>query len=319
MAATATAADTREPAPTASQPPPPASPTPQTVGQPLSGTPRPTVKSSTRATSTATAPPPTFTPPPPPPPVVGEHLFLLRPVPAAGPTWTDKAYPYGSTRGGRLRPHHGVEFTVPSGTPVLAVADGTVVVAGDDSATSYGPQTDFYGNLVVLQLAAAAGDVPVYVLYGHMSAVGVEVGQAVVTGEALGLSGDSGVADGPHVHLEVRVGENSYLATRNPLLWLAPLPDTGVVAGRVTNPSGALLHEALVTLQRVDAPAAYTATTSYAADGPRADGQLMENFAVDDVAPGFYQVIVSAGSRRYTADLWVFGGGVNWVEISVGP
>ena len=242
---------------------------------------------------------------------------MKRPVPADGPTWTDKAYPYGSTRGGTLPIHHGVEFAVETGTPVVAVAPGTVVVAGDDSTFAYGPQTSYYGNLVVVELAGSS--VSVYVLYGHLSEVAVVVGQTVATGDILGLSGSSGVADGPHLHLEVRVGENSFAATRNPLLWLEPLPNTGAVAGRVVGASGQLLHEAPVYLQRLDAPAPYTATTSYAAGGPNADGALGENFAVDDVVPGFYQVIIDAGSRRFTNDLWVYPDRVNWVEITVGP
>ena len=247
-----------------------------------------------------------------------EHLYWQRPVPAAGPTWTDKSYPYGSTRGGTLRPHHGVEFVVPPGTPMLAVAPGTVRVAGDDSQTAFGPQTNFYGNLVVLELSGT-GETPIFALYGHLSEVIVSAGQVVAAGEMLGLSGASGVADGPHLHLEVRVGENSYDATRNPLLWLAPLPGTGVVAGHVVGAGGQLLHEAPVILQRIDGRAPYTATTSYALSGPNADGALGENFVMDDVEPGFYQAIVTAGNRRHTVDLWVYPDRVNWIEIAVVP
>lgn len=293
-----------------------------TAGAPPTPTPQPTTTATRdtarRATSTPTASPapPTFTPPPPPPPVEGEHLVWQRPVPAAGPTWTDKAYPYGSTRGGALRPHHGVEFVVPPGTPVLAVADASVRVAGDDSQTAYGPQTNFYGNLVVLEMADTTG-VPIFALYGHLSEVAVEVGQVVAAGDVLGLSGSSGVADGPHLHLEARVGENSYTTSRNPLLWLKPLPGTGVVAGRVVGPGSELLHEAPVALQRVDGLAPYTATVSYAASGPNPDGRLVENFVLDDVEPGFYELVVTDGRQRHTVELWVFPGRVNWVEIVV--
>jgi murein DD-endopeptidase MepM/ murein hydrolase activator NlpD len=215
-----------------------------------------------------------------------------------------------------LAPHHGVEFGVPTGTPVLAVGAGTVRVAGDDSQVAYGPTTNFYGNLVVIELAAS--DAPVFALYGHLSEVAVAVGQSVAAGETIGYSGATGVADGPHLHFEVRVGENSYGATRNPLLWLIPLPQTGVVAGRVVGPGGELLHEAPVTLQRVDAPAPYTATTSYAVGGSNGDATLAENFALDDVVPGFYQAIVSDDDRRFITDLWVYPGRTNWVEIVAG-
>ena len=300
-------------------PVPPPSPTSIQTSTPRPAGASPAALDAASPWPTSTAPPPTFTPPPPPPPVEGEKLWLPRPVPSSGPTWTDKAYPYGSTRGGLLRPHTGVEFDVPAGTPVLATAAGTVVAAGNDTTISYGPQTDFYGNLVIIELAGQATDSSVFTLYGHLSEVSVSVGQSVSPGDVVGLSGSTGVADGPHLHFEVRVGQNTYESTRNPLLWLTPLHETGVVAGRIAGPGGELFYEAPLTLVRVDAPAPYTATTSYAAGVPNADGALGENFAVDDVIPGFYQAIVDTGSRRFTTDLWVYPGRVNWVEIVVSP
>lgn len=244
---------------------------------------------------------------------------MQRPVPPTAPSWTDKTYPYGSTRGGRLRPHTGVEFNVPAGTPVLAAAPGTVLVAGDDSTTAYGPQPNFYGNLVIVELDQTIGGLPIFNVYGHLTEASVIVGQHVAAGDTLGLSGASGVADGPHLHFEVRLGTNSYDATRNPLLWLAPLRETGVVAGRVVGSNGEILYEAPVSLVRVDAQAPYTATTSYAAGEPNSDDSLGENFVVDDVVPGFYQVIIDAGNRQFNTEMWVYPGRINWVEITVGP
>lgn len=199
------------------------------------------------------------------------------------------------------------------------MAAGTVLVAGDDALTAYGPQPSFYGNLVILELDTNDAGSSAFALYGHLSEIHVVVGQAVEAGDILGLSGASGVADGPHLHFEVRVGVNEYGATRNPLLWLAPLPQTGIVAGRVVGAGGELLTEAPVTLIRVDAPSPYSATTSYASGEPNADSTLGENFTLDDVVPGFYQAVVDDGTRRFTTDLWVYPGRVNWVELVVGP
>lgn len=293
----------------------PASPTSAFTATPTAETATTPFDETTDPTAT---PAPTFTPPPPPPLLEGEQLWLQRPVPVSGPAWTDKAYPYGSTRGGRLRPHTGVEFVVPSGTPVLAVSSGTVVFAGNDAAVAYGPQVDFYGNLVILQLDSSDAT-PLFALYGHLSEVSVAAGQQVARGVVLGLSGASGVADGPHLHFEVRVGENTYTSTHNPLLWLEPLPQTGIVAGRIVDPGGQILYEAPIALARADAPAPYTATTSYAVGEPNSDSTLGENFVVDDVVPGFYQAIVDAGSRQIKSELWVYPGRVNWIEIVVGP
>lgn len=275
----------------------------------------PAIEESPQPTAT---PAPTFTPPPPPPVLEGQQLWLQRPVPLSGPAWTDKAYPYGSTRGGALRPHTGVEFVVPSGTPVLAVSSGTVVFAGSDAAVAYGPHENFYGNLVIIQLDSTDAT-PLYALYGHLSEVSVAAGQQVARGEVLGLSGASGVADGPHLHFEVRIGQNNYTSTRNPLLWLEPLAQTGIVAGRIVNPGGQILYEAPISLMRVDATAPYTATTSYANGEPNGDPVMAENFVIDDVVPGYYQAIVDTGSRQIKSDLWVYPGRVNWIEIVVSP
>lgn len=208
---------------------------------------------------------------------------------------------------------------MPAGTPVLAVASGTVVAAGNDATIAYGPQTNFYGNLVILELDGSNSGSPLFALYGHLFEVSVTLGQRVNVGDVLGLSGASGVADGPHLHFEIRVGQNSYADTRNPILWLTPLPQTGVMAGRIVSPNGEPLYEAPVTLVRVDAPAPYAATTSYAAGEPNSDGLMAENFAVDDVVPGFYQIIVDTGSRQFKTELWVYPGRTNWVELVVGP
>lgn len=260
-------------------------------------------------------PGPTFTLPAQPTASANEHYWFRRPVPQGDGLWTDKYYPYGSTRGGQLRAHHGVEFNVAYDTPVLAAADGTVRVAGSDSATTYGPHPTFYGNLVVIEHGFQFRGQPVFTLYGHLNEVSVAVGQQVSAQDAIGLSGATGVADGPHVHFEVRVGANDYASTRNPLLWLYPFPDRGTVAGRVVWSSGALAQEAPVSLNRMDGPSPYYATTTYADDSVNPDEGWNENFAIDDVVAGYYEVTVRAGDEKYTALTWVHPYQTSFVEI----
>lgn len=260
---------------------------------------------------------PTFTRPAAPTTSANDHFWLGRPVPEGGVVWTDKTYPYGSTRGGTLRPHHGVEFNVPLGTPVFTAASGTVVVAGDDLTTAYGAHTNFYGNLVIVQHDFLYNGQPVYTLYGHLSQVLVNVGQVVGAAEQIALSGGSGVADGPHLHFEVRIGQNSYANTRNPLLWLNPFPGRGVVAGRVVFPGGSPAYEAPVTLRRIDGPAPYSASTTYAQDQLNADDSWQENFALDDVTAGYYEVSVRHGEETLKAEVWVYPNQTSFVEITL--
>lgn len=267
---------------------------------------------------TATAGP-TFTPPALPSTSADEHYWFRRPVAEGGIVWTDKIYPYGSTRGGTLRPHHGVEFNVPYNTPILAVAAGTVVFAGSDSQKVIGEHADFYGNAVVIEHEPRFQGEPLYTLYGHLNEVYVAVGQFIQAEEVIGLSGATGVADGPHMHFEVRVGANTYDSTRNPLLWLYPFPDRGTLAGRVIFPDGRVAYEAPLSIRRIDGSEGTTAsTTTYADSTLIPDEGWEENFVFDDVYAGYYEVMVRDGKEKYTAEVWIYPRQTSFVEIVIG-
>ena len=96
---------------------------PTTTTTPL---PSPTNPPATETPAETNTPAPTFTPPSLPFTSAEEHFWFRRPVPEGTAVWTDKEYPYGSTKGGQLRTHHGVEFNVDYNTPILAAAAGTV-------------------------------------------------------------------------------------------------------------------------------------------------------------------------------------------------
>ena len=249
-------------------------------------------------------PQPTFTPPALPFTSEDEHYWFRRPAPDGSVVWTDKAYPYGGTRGGRLRPHHGVEFNVPYNTPIYASASGTVVTAGSDEELLLGETTNFYGKVVVIEHDSHWKGQAVFTLYGHLNEVYVAEGQRVDALQLIGLSGATGVADGPHLHFEVRVGSNDYASTRNPLLWIYPFEERGTVAGQVTWPDGSLAGGVPVTLRRVDAATAqYYETTTYTGNTVNGDDDLGENFVIDDVVAGYYEVTVSVGENRVKQEL----------------
>ncbi|WP_069631300.1 M23 family metallopeptidase [Streptomyces griseus] len=99
--------------------------------------------------------------------------------------------------------HSGVDFQAASGSSVVAVGAGTVVEAGWGGA---------YGNNIVLRMTDGT-----YTQYGHLSSIGVSVGQSVSSGQQIGLSGSTGNSTGPHLHFEARPGGGSAI---DPLAWL---------------------------------------------------------------------------------------------------
>ena len=91
------------------------------------------------------------------------------------------------------QPHGGVDFKVSTGTPVMAANDGVVV------GTPY--DADGFGNYVQIQHRDGHSS-----YYGHLASKGVSEGQEVTAGQVVGVSGESGMTTGPHLHFEVRRG-----------------------------------------------------------------------------------------------------------------
>jgi len=91
------------------------------------------------------------------------------------------------------RPHRGVDYAAPTGTPILATGDGKVDFVGTKGG---------YGRTVVLSHGGRYTT-----LFAHMSSYkkGIRVGQRVRQGEVIGYIGMSGLATGPHLHYEFRV------------------------------------------------------------------------------------------------------------------
>jgi hypothetical protein len=232
---------------------------------------------------------------------------LARPIAPPGRDRIDTSYRFASTQKGTRDPHHGVEFLNSSGTPVLAAGDGSVVVAGDDRQVLYGPYPNFYGNLVVIEHRIAGYSHPLYSLYGHLSQISVQVGERVQAGDQIGLVGMSGVATGSHLHFEVRLGENSYQASRNPELWLAPLSASdgslyGALAGRILDSYGNLLEVENIVVEHLSTPEGpgdwQVYVTAYEEKALSGNPPWEENFAVGDLPAGWYRVsFVKYGMR----------------------
>jgi murein DD-endopeptidase MepM/ murein hydrolase activator NlpD len=242
------------------------------------------------------------------------HLWLSRPIGAGGNVFIASNYRYGSTYGNQLETHHGVEFANPSGVPIVAVAPGTVYFAGADDVTVFGLKANFYGNLVVLQLAEPWQGHTVYALYGHMEEVQVTAGQVVNAGDQLGTVGATGIALGAHLHFEVRLdAPESYWDTRNSELWLAPAAGSGVIAVRVTNEHNQYLPGMRVRFTCSDGATRYLDT--YWDNGVDPDDLYGENAAMTDVPAGLCNFETTLGEDKLKQTITVQAGTINFVWL----
>jgi len=100
---------------------------------------------------------------------------------------------FGTSRtfNGRVQSvHQGVDYAVPEGTPVAALNSGTVLLARP---------LFFEGNCVVLDHGQG-----LLTLYMHLSKIEVKEGEHISSGQKIGVSGGTGRATGPHLHVAVR-------------------------------------------------------------------------------------------------------------------
>ncbi len=255
-----------------------------------------------------------------PAPTASRRPWLRRPIADAGANpYVDQTYRYGSTMGGNFQQHQGVEFNNPAGTPVHAIADGTVAFAGEAEAGA---------NVVAILHDTREGENYVFSTYYHNTELRVGTGARVRAGDVIATVGNTGRATNDHLHLEVHVAptedvsaivdpENRYPPhTVNPQLWIEPVAGTGVVAGRVLDAAGepvagARVH-GLVVAYPTETPFSFAETYGDRAHGDPAYG---ENFAVGDVPAGSYLLGVSIDGQKVWRRVRVAAGQVTWVEF----
>ena len=86
--------------------------------------------------------------------------------------------------------HSGIDFKAPTGTPVLATADGEVIVSKTNKTG--------YGKHIIIQ-----HDEEFKTLYSHLSEIKIKVGDKIKKGDVIGLVGSTGTSIRPHLHYEV--------------------------------------------------------------------------------------------------------------------
>lgn len=139
-----------------------------------------------------------------------ETVFVnQRQVLASTPSiWPARGY-LSAAFGNRLDPftgqrdfHPGLDVSTPTGTPIVAPADGVVIFVGVKSG---------YGNAIVVDHGYG-----VVTRYGHLDSFNVRPGQRVRRGETIGFVGNTGRSTAPHLHYEVWVNDQA----RNPIQFI---------------------------------------------------------------------------------------------------
>ncbi|HET6597718.1 MAG TPA: M23 family metallopeptidase [Anaerolineales bacterium] len=241
--------------------------------------------------------------------VTDGHFLFRRPIQPPANDRIDPIYGYGSTANGTRDPHHGVEFSNPSGTPVHAAAEGLVIFAGPDDQAVYAPWGNFYGNLVVIEHSGE-----LFTLYAHLSKIDVRVNQKVPAGETIGEVGRTGGAIGSHLHFEVRRGNvQDYFATQNPELWLLPAQDEngtplGVLLISLIDGNGNRVEKANFTIGYYPDSAQSPIQVYYAM--PYSPDLLIgeESVALGELESGSYRIVVETNGQMLE----------RWVEVESG-
>ncbi len=252
------------------------------------------------------------------------HFWMTAPMEIDGGLRINNIYPYGYDAGKNagLLLHVGMDASGLMGAPILATAAGTIIYARSDENELHGWRCNWYGRFVTILHDEQWQGQPVYTLYGHVQNIIVEEGQHVAQGEQVAEVGVGGAAVAPHLHTEVRVGDNLFTTTRNPLLWLRPIAGYGAVVGRLIDESGRAWQGVTVHAIPKGGSVRNMATTwTYLGDRDnlaRPDEQYAENFVFGNLTSGIHNIYVELEDRIYQQEVEVFAGGITEVELMTG-
>ena len=129
--------------------------------------------------------------------LVKDKATMLASIPAIQPVSNKDLKRFASGFGYRTHPiykvrkmHTGVDFTAPTGTPIIAAGDGKVILV-EKSNSGYGHQVEIdHGYNYITK-------------YAHMSKIDVRVGEKIKRGQTIGAVGSTGTSTAPHLHYEV--------------------------------------------------------------------------------------------------------------------
>ena len=246
-----------------------------------------------------------------------DHFYFARPIAADQVNWPLANYRYGGVFFANVV-HTGVDIDAPYATPIHAAGPGTVVWADWGLfREAPGDQSDPYGQAVVLRMDFGYRGRQLYTVYAHMSRITAVLGQHVETGDVLGQVGATGATTGPHVHFEVRWGEDSFHHTYNPELWMAPPEGWGVLAARLTDARDN-------TLQQVEVSAQNTSTSqtrlvkTYGPGPVNADPYYRENLVLGDLPAALYKITFRYDGKQEQEWVNIYAGQVTYFTFRGG-
>jgi murein DD-endopeptidase MepM/ murein hydrolase activator NlpD len=239
-----------------------------------------------------------------------DHFYFSRPIGADEINWPLWDYRYGGTFFENVI-HTGIDIPVRSGTPVLAAGSGKVIWAGYGLYRGVNDPTDPYGLAVSIMHDFGYEGQKLHTVYAHLERIDVARGQYIQTGDVLGLSGSTGHVTGPHLHFEVRLGDNDFFTTRNPELWLVPPQGWGVLVGRVTTTGGNLVPEQTVIVRSKTSGQNWLAK-SYGSEAVNSDPYYRENLVISDLPAGEYELRIPYAGYDYKTDIEIHPGTVTY-------
>ncbi len=242
-----------------------------------------------------------------------DHFYFARPIGADEVNWPLARYRYGYLL--YSEPHTGIDIPAPKGTAILAAGPGTVIWAGVGIYFMRNVEQDPYGIAVAIRHDFGFEGEHLYTVYGHMDETYVMRGERVESGQQIGVVGETGKVSGPHLHFEVRVGQDTFFESRNPELWLSPPQETGLLVGRVSERNGDLWHKTLVKIFKKDT-SYFSEWYTYAHGSVNSDDYYRENLVASDLIPGEYTLYIEGENNTYRTNVIIKAGQVTYFKFN---
>jgi murein DD-endopeptidase MepM/ murein hydrolase activator NlpD len=238
-----------------------------------------------------------------------DHFYFSRPIGANDINWPLARYRYGGIF--YQNPHTGIDIPAPKGTTVVAAGSGKVIWAGFGLYFLREDLRDPYGLAVAIKHDFGYQGQSLYTVYGHMDSTFVTRGQMVKGGDMIGTVGETGFVSGPHLHFEVRIGNNEFFGSRNPELWISPPQGWGILVGRVFREGNNFLFGQTVNLRSHETGQHYFVDT-YGEGNVNSDPYYRENLVLGDLPAGWYTVWINFDGGIYKSDMQIFPGKVTF-------